>query len=331
MKQAVAASAEMESYRFDGNMRLQLTLPEETSDPAQAQIMHFLKNLEIRMDGVYQQEPMQSEMNLHFVLKGDMSFNLTLPLVMTTDKMWVKIPQIPFYPLPDQLTGKYLELDYAKMQEMSDSSQVPVNVQAMDIKKQQELGLKLVEILIKHYEEMDYFTLVDLQEAGLPDNVAAENVLQFELLNDDLDQAVTTLVTSALPEILEELSKPEWSDLIQMDPSELDQIKKDFGKNTEQFQQEWDQMKEQFDLDHFRIKMALDKQDFVIYQATDAQFSVGKNEEKVGVALHMEVHTTDINQTPEFEIGIPDEADTVTMEEAVQSMFMPGLVPDSDM
>src|SRR5690625_3763616 len=121
MANGLVASGEMDSYRFEGSLGLNMQLPQSAfeADPMAGSIAQLFENIRIDIDGVYHREPFQLETNLNFHLSGDMALTLTVPLVLTEETLWVRIPQTPFFPLPPELTGKYVELDLEQVAELS--------------------------------------------------------------------------------------------------------------------------------------------------------------------------------------------------------------------
>ena len=57
------------------------------SDPNVTQFMNMLKDAEMNITGVYQAEPMQTEMTVGIELKGDMGMTFNIPMVLTKEKM----------------------------------------------------------------------------------------------------------------------------------------------------------------------------------------------------------------------------------------------------
>ena len=67
-------------------------------------------------------------------LKGDMGMTFNIPMVMTAEKLYVKVPNIPFFPIPENVVGKFLELD---LKELAEQEGTEWNPDAMDAAKTQ--------------------------------------------------------------------------------------------------------------------------------------------------------------------------------------------------
>src|SRR5690349_2998450 len=70
---AFEKALEMKSYRFETSIvldDLQVSAEGET-DPNEQMVLSMLKNAELKISGVAQQEPMQLEANLEIKLQGD--------------------------------------------------------------------------------------------------------------------------------------------------------------------------------------------------------------------------------------------------------------------
>lgn len=123
-KEALSAAANKVAAMTSYEMKTKLTVNDLTidtgtseADATTGQILSMLKNAELTVDGVYQAEPMQTELTMVLNLKGDMAMSFTVPMVMTAEKLYVKVPSIPFLPLPETIVGKFVEVDLKELAE----------------------------------------------------------------------------------------------------------------------------------------------------------------------------------------------------------------------
>ena len=115
------------------------------TDPTMTQFMSMLKDAQLNVTGVYQSEPMQTEMTLGIELKGDMGMTFNIPMVMTAEKLYVKVPNIPFFPIPENVVGKFLELD---LKELAEQEGTEWNPDAMDAAKTQKLSNEVMDAVL---------------------------------------------------------------------------------------------------------------------------------------------------------------------------------------
>lgn len=122
------------------------------------------------------------EMTLKLALKGDMSFNLNVPIIINKDKMWVKIPSIPILPLPEEVTGKFLELDPKQL--LEESGQAVPN---FDLTRNQKFTNDIAAIIFNNINEEAYLTDVNVKDAGLLNGVNAKQVIRFQMSKDQIE------------------------------------------------------------------------------------------------------------------------------------------------
>ncbi|MBO3284658.1 hypothetical protein MKY98_00490 [Paenibacillus sp. FSL M8-0228] len=291
------------------------TLPSEQS----AMITSMLKNADITLDGVYQKEPFQSEMTLGIHLKGDLSTSFTIPMVMTKDKLYVKIPNIPFYPLPQDVVGKFLIID---PQELAKQSGQEFNPAAMDQEKSQKFANEVIAAIMNEYDQATYFFDIDPKDAKLPQGVEAKQVVQFKITNDNVKKAVDTFVTKAVPKAIDIMSKDEYISLFQLKKEDLTAAKLAVETNTSDFRKKLDELKNYLTVKQFDINTALNKDNIPVYQDLNANVEMNDPATKDNVKLSVTGYTqyNKINAKAAFKVGIPTADQVLTMEQLQQKM-----------
>ena len=227
LKAAATKATTMTSYEMKSKFVINnLTIDEgaNESEAMTTQILSMLKNAEISVDGVYQADPMQTEATLVLNLKGDMAMSFTIPMVITPEKMFIKIPSIPFVPLPETLVGKFVEIDPKALAEQEGAE---FNPTTLDTQKAQKLSNEVLDTLMAEYDETKYFKNIDPKDAKLPEGVDAKQVVQFQVTNDNIKEAITIFVNDALPKIIDIVGKEEYKDMLQIDADELAKAKKE--------------------------------------------------------------------------------------------------------
>jgi len=317
LQASMQKSAELKSYNFDGSMKIEeLKFPAEGEAAEAGQMLSMLKDADLSWTGAYRADPMHLEMTLSLTLKGDMAINFNIPIVMEQDKMWVKIPNIPFFPLPEDMTNKFLEMDLKQLAEQS--GQPMPNV---DPAKSQKLANDLMGVIFKNVDEKEYLSDVKVKEAGLPEGVDAKQVIRFQVGKDQVEPFVNTLIEKIAPEIINLLSgNAEYRDMLSIKQEDLDEAKKaledtkkeDIAAGMEEFK------KTVKSLDVV-ANIGIDAKEYPVYSDVHVSTEIDAEGQPVTFAFKVVSHTKDINQdvTLEYEGG---PKDVITMEEFEQQM-----------
>ncbi|MFE4570304.1 hypothetical protein [Paenibacillus chitinolyticus] len=324
LEESYTAASTMNSADFNMNMTLNLDFPESAlkADPSLAMGANFLKNLDVTAKGVYQADPMQLEMTLEANLKGDMPMKISLPMVMTKDKMYVKVPNIPLLPIPKDAVGKYIVVD---VNELNQTTEGKVNVNAIDVKKQQEFGQEAMKIFTTNFDEKTYFVEVDKKNAGLPESVDAKQIVKFQITNENLEPAIKTIVEKVAPQLLDLVSSDKYKDMLQVDPAEIEKAKKELaaGSSKEDTQKAIDELKKVLKINDFNILTAINKDKFPAYQEINANLDI--TEEKQGtikIGTKIKTEYSNINKKANLQ---PLPTDTLTIEQFSQKMQASGM------
>lgn len=328
LKEATTKIATMSSYEMKSQFVINnLTIDEGASgsDEMTSQVLSMLKNAEITVDGIYQADPMQTEATLVLNLKGDMAMSFTVPMVITTEKVYVKIPTIPFFPLPETLVGKFLELD---LKELAEQEGTEFNPETLDTQKAQKLSNEVMDTLLAEYDEEKYFKSLEPKDAALPEGIEAKHVVQFQVTNDNIKEAITILVNNALPKIIDILSKDEYKDMLQIDAADLAEAKEEIqsGDTRAELDKGLADLEKYLTINQFEINTAINKDDFPVYQNLVMDIKVTDPEEgtNVGLSLTGSNQYSRINEKPEFIIGIPQGDDVVSMEQLQEEFGVMG-------
>lgn len=315
LQDAMEATLNIESYSFSGSMQLDLDTAEAVleQNPELAPILAMVKNAELRYKGVFQKDPIQTEMTLDLEIRGDMSFSLSLPMVITEDTFWIKIPNTPLLAglLPQELAGKFIRISLDELNELGGGELAGPAM--LDVDAQQRLGLELFRIVADSFDESKYFTVLDKKEAGLPEASGAERAVQFRLTQDNATEALETIVKQALPQMLDLLSKPENRQLLQLSEEDVEQMKQELSVTDEEWQEALRELEQSLKLHEFTYKIGVDKNNFMTYQDIKLDLELVDGEESYRVGLTLVNLNERINEQPEFEIGIPAEEDSISL------------------
>lgn len=214
------------------------------------------------------------------------------------------------------------ELD---LKELAEQEGTEWNPDAMDAAKTQKLSNEVMDAVLSEYDQAKFFKNLDTKDAQLPEGVDAKQVVQFSVNNDNVKEAVTVLVTKAMPKVLDILSKEEYREMLQMDQADIDKAKEDL-KITEADQAEMakdlDKLKDVLTINQFNIDFALDKNDFPVYQkmVADVLIKPEGTKDEVKLAFTGSNTYTKINEKAAFKINIPTGDDVITMQEFEELM-----------
>lgn len=262
---------------------------------------------------------MHTEMTMTLNLKGDVAMAVNVPFVMTEEKMYVKVPSIPMVPLPETIVGKYIELD---LKELAEQGGTEWNPEAMDTQKAQQLSNEVVSTVLGEYDEEKYFNDVKPEDAALPEGVKAEQVIQFEVTNDNVKEALTILVNNALPKIIDILGKEEYKGMLQIDDADLANVKTELqsSESRAEFDKNVAELDTRLTINQFKVNTAIDKDDFPVYQNLLMDIIIKEPElgRNISLSLTGSNQYSKINEKQTFTIGIPEGENVITLEELQQ-------------
>lgn len=323
MQSSVGNAMKMTSYEMKSKVvieELNITAPDLVDDASMGAVMSMLKNAELTVDGVYQADPMQTELTVGLNLKGDMAMTFTIPMVMTKEKLYIKVPSIPFLPIPENVVNKYVEVD---LKELAAEEGTSFNLDALNPEKTQKLTNELSNALFAEYDEAKYFKDIKVKDANLPEGVEAKQVAQFAVTNDNVKEAITILIDKVMPNILNIISKDEYRETLGLTTEDIQEAKDQLNStNKDEFNKSLEELQSHLKINAFHMNTAVDKKDFPTYQDFVMNIEVNDAETKQDVKLAMKGSSqySKINEKQTFKIGIPAGDDVLTMEQFQQEM-----------
>ena len=156
LKKVYENEQNLDSYKFEGSMDLGLILPEtDDAPPEVGMIYEILKDIRIDISGAYKKDPMQLEADIDLTLKGDIKTTFTVQMVMTQEKMWIKLPDSPLLPLPKEVKGKFIEFD---LLELAEESGQPTAT--LDVELQTKMNTDIINLFVESLGK-DFYKEVD--------------------------------------------------------------------------------------------------------------------------------------------------------------------------
>lgn len=320
LEKAIQASMNMNSYEFETSVQFAVNLPDAVleNEPEALMAMEMLKNAQLSAHGVYQKDPMRAEVTLELALKGDMAINFNVPMILTEEKMYVKVPNIPFLAglIPQEMVNKYILLD---MKELAELSGEPIP--EIDMEKQQRLALDLFKVINENFDEEDFFTTKKAEKEDLPEGVNAKEVITFAITNDNFDKAVTQFV-QLLPKFVEVLSKEEYAEMLNLSEEDFAEFEEEFKVDEAEIEEALAEMKETLTINEISITTAIDKDQFMPYQLMKLDLDIAEDGETMGFEIQVENVLTNINKKAEFKIDIPADDEVIDLMDLQNQMMM---------
>ncbi|THF77149.1 hypothetical protein [Cohnella fermenti] len=314
-------SADIKSYNLNGSLSIKdLKLSDALlQEEEAASALAMLQNAELSWTGAYRADPMMMELTLKISISGDLAISFQVPFIITQEKMWIKVPNIPMLSLPADIVGKYIEFDLKELAEQQ-GAELPA---ALDVGKAMELAKELFGIVLKHVDEKTYLSSPSAKDAGIPDSANVKDVVQLHIEKDQVEPFVQTLIEKIAPEMLDLLaSNEEYRSLTQLTPEQIDEAKKQLSELDETELKdglaEFDKSVKTFDV---VSNIGIDKDGYASYSSSTIKFEAADGDQSGSGTLSLVSEQTDINGEPKFEIGGEPKAEEVIPLEELISLF----------
>ncbi|MFD0957787.1 hypothetical protein [Paenibacillus chungangensis] len=312
MKNTMAA----ESYKM--NMTLQID-DLQLGDLAAEQtggidVAGIIKGAKLSADTMYTKEPMRMDMNMEINLPGMMDMKLAVPMIVTKDEMYVKIPNLPMLPLPEQLFDQYIKMD---LQELAEQSGQQIS---MDVATQQKMAQEFAAVFMDNFDEKTYFTEVKAADAGLPEGMKADQVVKFAITKDNYDGTVDTMVNKVVPAIFDLLlNNEDYLNAVGLEKAQVESAKESWDNDKDQA---LDSFKELLTVNTLDITTAIQDK-YMVHQDVKIDLDL-KNPEGTGETMKFIIsfaaQYSDFNKKQEHP-ELP--ADAITMEELMEQFQAP--------
>lgn len=246
LQDALKKNSEVTSQSFSGFIELSANFDDlalQSMGPDAALALQYLKNLRISYEGAYTVKPMEGEILLSTEIPiGDLKTKIDLPILMKEDKIWVKVPQLPV-PELQGFAGKYIEIDIKELEKLSGSELTidPANMEENQKIANQLYHEELFPLFFKTYGEK-YVKKVDLKNVEVPQNIKAQQSVEFTVTQEQMDAFITSLLNDFLPKAIDIFAKEEYRKITNLTKDQVEQSKKDL----ETAKTEWEKNKREF-------------------------------------------------------------------------------------
>ncbi|GIO16483.1 hypothetical protein J19TS2_60380 [Cohnella xylanilytica] len=320
LQSAMEKSAEIKSYGLNGSLKIQdLKLPPEVmAEEGAAGALGLLQNAELSWTGAYRADPMLVELNMKVTISGDLAMSFQLPMVMTQEKMWIKVPNIPMLGLPEEVVGKFVEFDLKKLAE-EQGTEWPADFNVGNTVK---LSNDIYGIVFKHVDEKTYLSKPKAKDAGIPEDKKLKDIVQLHVTKDQVEPFVTTVVKNIAPEVIDLLSKnEEYRKMLQLEQSDLDDAKKELAEVKDQDIKDGlaDFNKEVKSLDT-TVNIGINDKGFASYTDMTLRAEIESEGQTGSGTIKVVSEMTDINGDPKFEYAEPKGDDVISMDKLNEIM-----------
>ncbi len=299
-------ASEIKSASIDGVIELDLELSNDLLDalaPDEKMILESIKNAKISYKGNYQLDPIQYELTFSVDIPFDgMKMQFDVPMLMTADKAWIKIPSLPV-PGMDQFAGKFLELDFNQLAELSGET---VPTMGENIQAYTKLSNDITPVFFKHFEE-SYFSKVDVKNLTLTNNAVAKEAVEFKITQEQLKPLITTFVEKVLPDMLEIMSKEEYAKLLGLTPEMVAEAKQELTVTPAELDEVLADIEKVLSNLTVSAIFAIDKDGFMPQQSISITGTITAPDEPgtVKFNLKMVANSSKINEKVTFENSFP--------------------------
>lgn len=315
LKEVYANELEIESYDFAGDLEMGISLPASFTDidPEFAMIAGVLEDISVEIkNGTYQLDPMQLEMVLAVTLGGDMNVTLEMPVVMTETKMWLKMPNSPLFPLPEELNGKFIEYDLEELAELEGQDPFMMN---LDL--QTELAAAIYDLFFDHFTD-GFYEQVALNAIDYPNSINAKHVVKFELTNEKLEEFLTVFIGGFMPDMIDLMADPEFAELFGITVEDAELVKEELDALQLELQTVLTEIENVLNIKKFEEYVVIDRNHYLAYNQFNLDLEFAFEDETLGLVINGGQSKSRINEEPNFSIGIPDADSIITLDELME-------------
>lgn len=308
LKEVYANEMNLESYEMEGSLNFGITLPElEENLPEVELISSMLEDIQVDITGAYQKDPMllEATVDVSLQLEPQMEMTFSIPMIMSEEKMWMKMPQIPGEEMPEEIKDKFIELDFSELPEQ----------QAIDMNAQMDFAQAVQNIFIDHFAK-DYYYKVGVNDYDVPADLDVAKVIKFSLNDDNLEPFMKTLLTSFLPELFEIMEDPEYANAMGLTVEEIKEAQNELEVVFGDIDEMTSMLNDVLQINTFEEYIGLNSENVIVSNDLDLDIEIKDEDETFGLTLMSNQLKRNINGN--VSIDLPAEEDTVSFEEVLQ-------------
>lgn len=282
-----------DSYTFHKEVQLkELSVKTEKSQvPAfLTAMLESLNQSEISFDGIYQKEPFRVEMTAKLKSYSGIPRTIVFPILMTADKTWFQITSSSLLPIPipAEYIGKYVEID---------------NTNEMYF----DGDPTFLAGSIMQFDDPSYYKRGNKFNIDLPTNVSVGQITTFSVKEEQLDEALMTLVKKVLPQLLEQMQANTL--LKEEDRSAIDQTQRRMADVQMSDIVAWlERVRKSFKLNDFFVTSIIDKEGSLRYQQLNTNLAYLNGNDLFKLDMIASEQFDELNQPVRFQFEAPKDA-----------------------
>lgn len=317
--QAYNNLAEADSYDFESTMTLDMELNEGMiSDPDLNMMASMFSSPTIRVSGQYQQDPMAVVMDVNLILEGDMSIQLDIPMVVNEEAMWFKIPSTPFFPVPNELEDKFVKIDLEELQQDMEQDTSVNEIDSFTEEEIQLLGKEVTEIALAAFDPDVFFSTESREDVTIPEEITANNIVQFEIMDENFEESLDTLLFDVVPSVLNFIAEQEWE---KFDTDIFEEAINDFEQERSNLEENLEEILEDIRINEIKFIVAIDNKDYPEYQSFNFDFSSrDASDEFQRMSVFYDYSLTNINSA-DISITLPSDDESIDLDDAMELLF----------
>ena len=313
VKSGATKTTEADSYEYTGSLALKLD-SQNIQDTENGMSMGMLSDFELKYSGIVHTKAKQASINLELLLKGDMSFSIAVPIVVDNGTIYIKIPQTPFVPLPEELVGKYVRITQDDLQKLEEKGGAkPSPSPSLSPEVQEQLGKDIVAVFGKHFAKDANLVKVNVKNAGgdVPSDV--KQMAEYSITNENIQLVVEKLAKGVIPDLLTVLSKPEYKDVAASIPVDA---QAEYAEALKDFDADFAKVKEALTINEAKVQVGVNDAGYLSYfrEAFTASVKDPETAAQTDLTMTMDMKMTNFNEeTPA--VQVPSDQDSVSAEE----------------
>lgn len=310
LEEVYANEFDLETYEFEGTFNFGITMPKEMmQDPDMAMIADALKDIKVDMKGAYKKDPLQFEATIDVHVKGQVNQTFSMPMVMTQDKMWIKFPETDLMPLPEEIKGKFIEMDLAAMNaEMG---------QVIDLETQMNLSKELTSAMIEKLGAQ-FYEEVPTSSVKAPAGIDVNKVIKFEITNEDLEPFMNIVINDLLPKVLEIMQDPAYQEALGLTEEDAAMMSEGFDTSGIDIPSMIAELSKFLSINKLEELIVITQDNYIGYDVFKLDLTINALGQKYGFKMGYDLEKSKVNEAVNFTYGIPSGADVVPYEKLME-------------
>lgn len=313
--------ASIQSFVFTTDFELGINLPSGLAGevPELALLAEALKDVKVKIDGVYQLNPMKMEMDIQLNLGKPLNTSIDLPIILTEKRFLVKVPEIPQLPIPEELAGKFIAIDMAELQGMNGIAE-PIAPSPLTV--EEELIKELNELVISNFVD-GFFEYADKDEIDIPAGIDVKEVVKLEINDDDLKRFLLIVIEDFYPAFFEIMTNPEYAEALGLTAEDLEllnAVKEDFELMKQDMIAFLDEIVNIISINEFASYFVIDENHYIPYTTIIIDMELLMGEEILGLKLYSVDKKSKINETVTFKYDNISEKDIISLEDLLNTV-----------